>query len=98
MGVGLALHLGACVACGPRIQRYLESFGETPTFFCLSWSIHQDYSRARRIAKRWGHRPEFLRRFELAKAIACVVLVCGLITMIVVKSAATQDTARAAIV
>src|SRR3989442_15796037 len=25
MGVGLVLHFGACIAYGPRIQRYLES-------------------------------------------------------------------------
>jgi hypothetical protein len=83
MGVGLALHFGACIAYGPRIQRYLESFGESPTFFGFNWSFHQDYLRARRIAKRWGHRPEFLRRFELAEGVACVVLVGGLVVMIV---------------
>ena len=83
MGVGLVLHFGACIAYGPRIQRYLESVGESPTFFGFNWSLHQDYLRARRAAKRWGHRPEFLHRFALAEIIACTVLVCGLIVVIV---------------
>ncbi len=83
MGVGLVLHLGACIAYGPRIQRYLESVGESPTFFGYSGALHRDYLRARRVAKRWGHHPEFLRRFELFEVIACAVLVCGLIVVIV---------------
>ena len=83
MGVGLALHFGACIAYGPRIQRYLESVGESPTFFGFSWSMHQDYLRARRLSKKRGHRLEFMRRFEMAEIMACTVLVCGLVVVII---------------
>jgi len=83
VGLGLALHFGACIAYGPRIQRYLESVGDSPTFFGYSGALHRDYARARRVAKRRGHHPEFLRRFELVEVVACVVIVCGLIVVIV---------------
>ena len=83
LGLTLALHFGACIAYGPRIQRYLESTGESPGFFGFSWSLHQDYFRARRIARQRGDQPAFLRRFALAEIIACAIFACGLIVLIV---------------
>jgi hypothetical protein len=82
MGVGFVLHAGACLAYGSRIQRYLESVGESPAFWS-SGAFLRNYLRARRVAKRRGHHPEFLRRFELAEVIAWTVVVCGLVAAIV---------------
>ena len=83
LGIALVLHFAAAIAYGPRIQRYLESVGESPTFFGFNWALHQDYLRARRIAKRGGHRLEFMRRFELVEIIACLLIVCGLLVAII---------------
>ncbi len=83
VGLGLACHFGACIAYGPCIQRYVESLGESPTFFGFIWSLHRDYLRARYLAKRWGHRLDFLSRFEVVEVVARALLICALLIWIV---------------
>jgi hypothetical protein len=79
MGGGLLLHFGACIVYGSRIQRYLEFLGESSTFLGFNGAFYRDYLRARRIAKKWGHKPDFLRRFERMETIALTLFLCGLI-------------------
>ena len=70
-----------CVVAGalyePPIQRYLEKFGEAPAFFLFSWSGVQDYFSAKRVAKKWGHDPPFLRRYGRMVAVGLALFLGG---------------------
>jgi hypothetical protein len=37
----------------------------------------------RKIAKRWGHKPEFLRRYERLQVVALSLVAVGLVLVLV---------------
>jgi hypothetical protein len=60
---GLCCNFAAGILYSPRIQRYLEAFGESPAFFGFSTSGLQDYWKAQKVATRSGQRPGFLKQY-----------------------------------
>ncbi len=59
------------------IQRYLEKLGKSPAFFLFSWSGLEDYWNAKKLAKRWGHSPQFLKRYGQLLKIAFALMCAG---------------------
>ncbi len=73
---GFIVGVIASILYDPPIQRYLEKLGVAPSCFLYSLSGLRDYLNAKKLAKRWGHKPEFLRRYErLCVAALCLVAV-----------------------
>ena len=73
--------LVCCIVAGilyePPMQRYLEKFGRTPAFFLFSWSGLQNYFSAKEVARKWGHQPEFLRRYGRLVAAGFALFLAG---------------------
>ena|SRR5207247_4985108 len=75
---GFVLGVVAGLLCQPAIQRYLERLGVSPAPFFYSLSGLRDYLNAKKLAKRWGHKPEFLRRYERLQVAALALVSVGL--------------------
>ena len=80
--VGVVLHLLAEIFCASAIQRYLEYHGESPAFFGFSGAGHRDYLKAKKIAKREGHIPRFLQRYERIEMVALPLFIAGVLLML----------------
>ena len=59
------------------IQRYLEKLGQNPASVLFSWSGLQDYSSAKKLARRWGHNPPFLKRYGRMLTISYSLVAVG---------------------
>jgi len=79
---GFVLSMIAGILYNPPIQRYLEKLGVAPCFFLYSMSGLRDYSNAKKLAKRWGHKPEFLTRYERLQTVAITLFAAGAILML----------------
>jgi hypothetical protein len=66
----LCCHFAAGILYSPRIQRYLEAFGERPTSLLFSTSGLQDYWKAQKVVIRSRQRPEFLKRYARLQVVA----------------------------
>lgn len=75
---GGILSLVASILYNPPIQRYLEKLGVAPSCFLYSMSGLRDYLNAKKLAKRWGHQPEFLRHYERLQVTALCLVALGL--------------------
>jgi len=60
---GFVATLISGILYNPPIQRYLEKFGKSPSFALYSFSGLRDYLNAKKLAKQWGHNPEFLKSY-----------------------------------
>ncbi len=80
---GLVLGLVASILYNPSIQRYIEKLGVAPSCFLYSLSGLRDYLNAKKLAKRWGHKPEFLRRYERLQVAALCLVAVGLALVLV---------------
>jgi len=74
----LILGVVASILYTPPIQRYLEKRGVAPSCFLYSLSGLRDYVNAKKLAKQWGHKPEFLRRYERLQVAALCLVAVGL--------------------
>ena len=74
----LCCHFAAGIVYSPRIQRYLESFGESPTSFLFSASGLQDYWKAQKVASRSSERPDFLKRYARLQIVAFGLFFVGM--------------------
>jgi hypothetical protein len=77
---GVVLSFVASIMYNPPIQRYLEKLGVAPSCFLYSLSGLRDYVNAKKLAKRWGHKPDFLVRYERIQVVALSLVVIGLLT------------------
>ncbi len=75
---GFILGVVAGILYHPPIQRYLEKMGVAPSGFLYSMSGLRDYLNAKKVAREWGHRPEFLRRYERLQVTALCLVATGL--------------------
>jgi hypothetical protein len=80
-----------CVTAGilydPPIQRYLEKLGVAPCCFLYSMSGLRDYLNAKKLAKRWGHKPEFLKRYERLQVLAMTLFAVRVMLMLAAQLA-----------
>jgi hypothetical protein len=67
---GLCCHFAAGIVYSPRIQRYLEAYGQSPASLLFSTSGLQDYWKAQKVASRSGQTPEFLKCYARLQIIA----------------------------
>ena len=81
--VGFVLGVVAGILYDPPIQRYLEKMGVAPSCFLYNGSGLRDYLNARKVAKKWGHRPEFLKRYERLQVTALFLVGTGLALFLV---------------
>ena len=80
---GFILGVVAGILYHPPIQRYLEKLGVAPSCFLYSMSGLRDYLNAKKLAKKWGHKPEFLRRYERLQVAALCLVAVGLALVVV---------------
>ncbi|MEO6181690.1 MAG: hypothetical protein ABIP71_00995 [Verrucomicrobiota bacterium] len=80
--LGVVLHFLAEIFCSSAIQRYLEQHWENPAFFGFSGSGLRDYIKAKKIAKREGHNPKFLQRYERIEMVALPLFIIGILLML----------------
>src|SRR5438046_1239475 len=81
---GLIVGTVAGILYNPAIQLYIEKFGVAPSFFLFNGSGLRDYLNAKKVAKRWGHKPEFMRRYERLSIIGLCLIAQGLVLLLVV--------------
>ena len=74
---GLCCHFAAGILYSPRIQRYLESMGQSPAFFGFSTSGLQDYWKARSLGSPSEERPEFLKHYARLQIVAFALFLTG---------------------
>ena len=79
---GFILVLVAGILYGPPIQHYLEKLGVAPSFFLYSLSGLRDYLKAKELAKKWGHKPEFLRKYERFQVVGLALFAVGLVVLL----------------
>lgn len=80
---GFILGVVASILYNPPIQRYLEKLGVSPSCFLYSLSGLRDYLNAKKLAKQWGHKPQFLRRYERLQVAALSLVAVGLALVVV---------------
>ncbi len=80
---GFILGVVAAILYDPPIQRYLEKMGVAPSCFLYNGSGLRDYLNAKKVAKKWGHRPEFLKRYERLQVAALCLVGTGLALVVV---------------
>ncbi len=80
---GGILSLVASIVYNPAIQRYIEKLGVAPSCFLYSLSGLRDYLNAKRLAKRWGHKPNFLVRYERLQVTALCLIAIGVLSALV---------------
>ena len=74
----LCCHFAAGIVYSPRIQRYLEAYGESPASLLFSTSGLQDYWKAQKVASRSRQSPEFLKRYARLQIIAFGLFFIGI--------------------
>jgi hypothetical protein len=52
--------------------------GVAPSCLLYTLSGLRDYLNAKKLAKKWGHKPEFLRRYERLQVAALCLVAVGL--------------------
>jgi hypothetical protein len=75
---GLCCHFAAGIVYSPRIQRYLETYGESPAPLLFSTSGLQDYWKAQKIASRSRQSPAFLKCYARLQIIAFGLFFIGI--------------------
>ena len=80
---GFILGVVASILYNPPIQRYLEKLGVAPSCFLYSMSGLRDYLSAKKLAKKWGHKPEFLKHYERLQVAALCLVALGLALVLV---------------
>ena len=80
---GFILGVVAGILYNPSIQRYIEKLGVAPSCFLYSMSGLRDYLNAKKLAKRWGHKSDFLRRYERLQVTALCLVAVGLMLILV---------------
>ena len=62
------------------IHRYVEVYRAGPALFFLPWAPLVDYRKARRIARRLGRTPGFLKAYRILAWITVVLLLASAVT------------------
>jgi len=77
-GVAVLCAVAAYLIWSICIHRYVEYYRSGPALFFLPWAPLVDSRKARRIARRLGHAPGWLRAYRLCDLSAiCVALLAA---------------------
>jgi len=79
----MMLMFGALLIWAIFIRSFIRRQGLRPAFALFNWSPHIDYFKARKIAKRAGHIPWFIRLFEIMFGIALIMAIIFCIRIII---------------